>query len=352
MRIAIDAMGSDAAPLPEVNGALKASQRYGDLELILVGHEPQLKAAIGKRMRPNISIVHASEVITMSDTPMVGVRKKKDASLLVAMRLVKQGVADAVISAGNTGAVMLAARIILRQIAGVTRMPICQLIPTSTGTCLVLDLGANVDCDARQLCDFAEMGVVYSQDVLGKANPRVGLLNIGEEQAKGSEVAKDVHATLSAAPHVNFVGNVEPKALFRGEADVVVCDGFVGNVFLKTSEAAGSFIKTLLTREFKSSVFTMLGAVLGRSAFKRLKRTIDPNEYGGAPLLGANGVVIIMHGSLNATGVMNGINVARAAVTHNINEHIREGIAEMRSTEAQFGEKPAKEDVEAIEGIG
>jgi len=336
MRIAIDAMGSDNAPMPEVEGALKASEQPG-LELILVGHEPQIKAALGKRSRPNISIVGASEVITMTDTPMIAVRKKKDASMLVAMRLVKQGVADAVASAGNTGAVMLAARIILRQIEGVTRMPICQLMPTSTGTCLVLDLGANVDCDARQLCDFAEMGVVYSQDVLGKASPRVGLLNIGEEQAKGSEVAKMVHRTLSAAPHVNFVGNIEPKALYRGEADVVVCDGFVGNVFLKTSEAAGSFVKNLLEREFKSSFITMIGALLSRRVFKHLKKTIDPNEYGGAPLLGVNGVVIIMHGATNAKGVMNGIAVARAAVTHDVNSHIREGIAEIHRTQAQIG---------------
>lgn len=348
MRIAIDAMGSDNAPTPEVNGALKACEKHGDIELILVGPEERLKAALGKRAHPRISIVNATEVITMSDTPMMGVRKKKDASLLVAMRMVKQGQADAVMSAGNTGAVMLAARIILRQIAGVTRMPICQLMPTTTGTCLVLDLGANVDCDARHLCDFAEMGVVYSQDVLRKTSPRVGLLNIGEEQAKGSEVAKAVHQTLTAAPHINFIGNVEPKALYRGEADVVVCDGFVGNVFLKTSEAAGSFVKTLLTREFKSSVFTMLGALLSRSAFKRLKQTIDPNEYGGAPLLGVDGVVIIMHGATNAKGVMNGINVARTAIAHNINKHIQEGIAEIRSTEARFAQSVREPDEEVV----
>ncbi len=187
--------------------------------------------------------------------------------------------------------------------------------------------------------------------MLGKVNPRVGLLNIGEEQAKGSEVSKSVHRTLSAAPHINFIGNVEPKALYRGEADVVVCDGFVGNVFLKTSEAAGSFIKTLLTREFKSSVFTMLGAVLSRRAFKRLKQIIDPNEYGGGPLLGVNGVVIIMHGSANAKGVMNGINVARTAIAHNINDHIREGVAEMRSTEQQIGNTPTETEPEVAEGI-
>ncbi|MDZ4860056.1 MAG: phosphate acyltransferase PlsX [Candidatus Hydrogenedentes bacterium] len=337
MRIAIDAMGSDNAPMPEVEGALKSSATPG-LELILVGPEEALKKAIGKRARPNVSIVNATEVISMTDTPMVAVRKKKDASMLVAMRLVKQGQADAVASAGNTGAVMLAARIILMQIKGVSRMPICQLMPTATGTSLVLDLGANIDCDARTLCDFAEMGVVYSRDVLGKKASRVGLLNIGEEQVKGGEIAKVVHKILSAAPHINFIGNIEPKAIYRGDAEVIVCDGFVGNIFLKTSEAAGSFVKNMLTREFKSSYLTMLGAMLSRRVFTRLKQTIDPNEYGGAPLLGANGVVIIMHGSTNAKGVMNGINVARAAVSHDINKHIREGIAEIRRTEEQFGD--------------
>lgn len=339
MRIAIDAMGSDHAPLPEVNGAVKASELL-DVEIILVGDEAQLIKALGKRARPSISIVHASEVITMEDVPMVAVRKKKDASMLVAMRLVKQGKADAVLSAGNTGAVMLAARTILRSIQGVARQAICQVFPTATGTCIVLDVGANVDCTARHICDFAEMGVVYSQDVLGMDQPRVGLLNIGEEQPKGNEVAKTVHRILQAAPHVNFIGNVEPKAVYKGTADVVVCDGFVGNVFLKTSEAAGALVRTLLTRELKSSWISMFGALLSRGAFKRLKQHIEPNEYGGAPLLGINGIVLILHGACNAKGVTNAIKGACRAVEHQINKHIQEGIAEIRNTEERVESEP------------
>ncbi len=336
MRIAIDAMGADTAPDPEIEGALTADIS-NDVELILVGDESRLKAALGNRAkRRTISIVHASEIITMDDAPMLAVRKKKDASLLVAMRLVKQGVADAFLSAGNTGAVMLAARTILHPIQGVARSAICQLLPTMKGTCLVLDLGANVDCNAKQLCDFAEMGVVYSREVLGKANPRVGLLNIGEEQAKGNDLAKTVHRNLSAAPHVNFIGNVEPKGMYAGIADVVVCDGFVGNVVLKTSEGAGALIRNLLAKELRSSWVSMLGALLSRGAYKRLKRTVDPNEYGGAPLLGVNGVVIIMHGATSGQGVAHALELACAAVKHEINKHIEEGIAQLRATVADL----------------
>lgn len=340
MRIAIDAMGSDHAPYPEVRGAIKASESPG-LHLILVGNEDKLRETLGKHAsRKNISIVHASEVITMEDSPMLGVRKKKDASLSVAMRLVKQGAADAVVSAGNTGAVMMAARTILRPIQGVARPPICQLLPTSTGRCLVLDLGANVDCNARHLCDFAEMGVVYSTQVLGQVNPRVGLLNIGEEQMKGNDLAKTVHRILSAAPHVNFIGNVEPKALFKGAADIVVCDGFVGNVVLKTSEAAGSLVKTLLTRELKSSILSIIGAVLSRGAYKRLKRVIDPNEYPGAPLLGVNGIVIILHGACSAKGVANAIKGAELAARHDLINLIRDGLNEVRVAEEAIDGAP------------
>jgi phosphate acyltransferase len=336
MRIAIDAMGSDAAPDPEIEGALRANVS-GDVELVLVGDEVRLKAVLRNRAKGRaISTVHASEVITMDDNPLMAVRKKKDASLLVAMRLVKQGVADAFVSAGNTGAVMLAARTILRPIRGVGRAAICQLLPTIKGPCLVLDLGANVDCSARHLCEFAEMGVVYSREVLGKDNPRVGQLNIGEEQVKGNDLARTVHRNLSAAPHINFVGNVEPKGMYAGVADVVVCDGFVGNVVLKTSEGAAAFIRNLLAKELRSSWVSMLGALLSQGAYKRLKRTVDPNEYGGAPLLGINGVVMIMHGACSGKGVAHAIEGACTAVKHNVNKHIEEGISQLRATEARL----------------
>jgi glycerol-3-phosphate acyltransferase PlsX len=274
----------------------------------------------------------------MNEQPMVAVRKKKDASLLVAIRLVKSGDADAVVSAGNTGAVMLAARTILRPIPGVARSAIAQLLPTIKTPTLLLDLGANVDCTARHLCDFAEMGVVYMQQVRGIESPSVGLLNIGEEQAKGNELAKTVHRNLTAAPHINFIGNVEPRALYDGVADVVVCDGFVGNVVLKASEGAGRFLRDLLNRELRATWLSKLGALLSLGAYRRLQKTVDPNEYPGAPLLGVNGVAIILHGSCNARGVRSAIRGAAEEVRTEITEHIRRGIADLRALEEKLPE--------------
>lgn len=336
MRIAVDAMGSDQAPLPEVMGAVRAANERDDLEVILVGDEDTLKATLARaRRKPQgkISIVHASEAIKMDDQPVLAVRKKKDASLLVAMRLVKTGDADAVVSAGNTGAVMVAARTILRPIEGVSRSAICQFLPaTKNRRVLTLDLGANVDCSARHLCDFAEMGVQYVRRIAGVEKPRVGLLNIGEESVKGNDLAKTVNKYLTAMPHLNFVGNVEPKGLFGGVADVVVCDGFAGNLLLKSVEASGMVIKDMLAREFKATPLSMIGAIFGYGAFRRLKRAVDPNRYTGAELLGVNGVVIILHGSCNARGVANGIQGGRVAVKKEINKYIREGIQELRAT--------------------
>lgn len=337
LRIAIDAMGSDNAPFPEVHGAIKAA-KSGDKELILVGDQAKLDEAIKKAggLPDNVTVVHASEAIGMHEQPMIAVRKKKDASLLVAIRLVKTGDADAIVSAGNTGAVMLAARIILLPIPGVARSAIAQLLPTLTTPSLLLDLGANVDCNARHLCDFAEMGVVYMRQVVGMENPSVGLLNIGEEQAKGNELSKTVHRNLTAAPHINFTGNVEPRALFDGVVDVVVCDGFVGNMVLKTSEGAGKFVRNLLKRELKSTWLSMLGALLSFGAYKRLQKIVDPNEYPGAPLLGVNGVAIILHGACTPQGICRAIEGAADEVKTEITEHIRKGIAELREAEAKL----------------
>lgn len=335
MRIVLDAMGTDRAPLPEVEGALRIAS-HSNTNIILVGDEARLRDALaGRRERPNVSIVHASEAITMNDSPVLAVRHKKDASLLVALRLVKRGEADAVVSAGNTGALMVAARTILAPIKGVARSAICQMLPTTTHhPVLVLDLGANVDCTARHLCDFAEMGTVYSRWALGVQNPRVGLLNIGEEQLKGNELAKTVHRNLTGAPHINFIGNVEPKAMYEGAADVVVCDGFVGNVVLKTSEGAAAFMAQLMKREFGSTLLSRMGALLSGGAFKRVKRAIDAEEYPGAPLLGVKGVVILLHGASSGKGVANAIRGACRAVESKINERIRAGIEELRSAEA------------------
>ena len=339
MRIALDAMGSDKAPFPEVRGAVEASLG-SDTEYILVGDEEELRAALAPYKKyGNISIVHASEVIKMDDSPVMAVRKKKDSSLLVALRLVKQGEADAVVSAGNTGAVMVAARTIVGPIKGVARSAICQELPTIREPVLLLDLGANVDCTARHLCDFAEMGMVYSTKVLGRRNPRVGLLNIGEENVKGNELAKNVHRNLRAAEHINFVGNIEPKAIYNGEADIVVCDGFVGNVVLKTTEATAALVKTLLHRQLMASWLSKLGALLSLGAYRRIKKTSDPNAYAGAPLLGVNEVVIILHGSCSSVGVRNALKGAKRAVECRINEHIKKGIAQLRDSEAHMNNK-------------
>jgi len=332
-------MGSDKAPVSEVHGAVVAS-KSSNVDIVLVGDEAELEPALGVYRNPRrISIVHAPEVIGMDESPVTAVRQKKDASMLVGLRLVRSGEADAFVSAGNTGAVMVASRMVLGPIPGVARSALCQMLPTQRNPVLLLDLGANVDCTARHLCDFAEMGMVYSQRVLDIEHPRVGLLNIGEENAKGNEVAKTVFRTLSADAQICFVGNVEPGALYEGAADVVVCDGFVGNVVLKTSEAVARLTGALLKRRLKGGLLSRAGALLSLGALKRIKRDLDPNEFTGAPLLGVQGVVVIMHGSCRARAVVNAIQGACRAVESGLTEHIRQGVQELRAAEAAQTER-------------
>jgi len=333
VRIAVDAMGSDNAPDVEVEGAVRASLD-SDTQVILVGDEAVLNEKLDAfPKRGDVSVVHASEAIGMHESPVMAVRNKRDSSLRVALRLVKKGEADAVVTAGNTGAVMVASRILLGSVPGVARPAISQTFPTADGRVVLLDLGANVDCPMRQLCEFAEMGIAYSHYALGVEDPRVGLLNIGEEVQKGGQVARDVHGKLSNTPHMNFIGNIEPRAVFQGVADVVVCDGFIGNLFLKTSEAVGEFVGSMLREKFESSSMNKLGAVLARKALNELKKHMDPNEYPGAPLLGINGVVIIIHGSSSADGVANAISGACVALENKLCEHIGEKIQVLRTYE-------------------
>ena len=333
MRIVLDAMGSDRAPFPEVKGALEVCRNDPRLEVVLVGNQDAIERELSKyKKQPNLSIRHASEVITMHDLPVQAVRQKKDSSVLVGMRMVKQGEADGFVSAGNTGAVQVAARIILGPIRGVARSAICQQFPSlGKNPVLVIDLGANVDCSARHLCEFAEMGVIYAERAMGFSNPRVGLLNIGEEQLKGNELARTVHRNLVTANHINFIGNVEPMAIFKGDVDVVVCDGFIGNLLLKTSEAAAFFVRKGIEREMKAGWLSRIGALLSLGAFGRLKKQVDPNMTTGAPLLGVNGTVIIIHGKSHSTGVANAIRGACVAVEARINEFIRKKIEVIRN---------------------
>nr|AUN37025.1 phosphate:acyl-ACP acyltransferase PlsX [uncultured bacterium] len=344
MRIALDGMGADGSPDIEIEGAVKASLE-SDTEILITGDEAVLTEKLAKHAKKgNIQIVHASEAISMHESPVIAVRTKKDSSLMVAMRLVKDGKADAVVSAGNTGAVMVAARTVLGPIRGVARSAICQVLPTLTGRVVVLDLGANVDCSARHLCEFAEMGIAYSHYLYSVENPRVGLLNIGEEAAKGTQVAKEAHRILSNTANINFVGNIEPRAMYNGDADVVVCDGFIGNVILKTSEAVAGLMAKLMRKAMESSNMNKLGAVLARNAINDLKKTVDPNEHPGAPLLGVNGTVMILHGSSTSLGIANGIHGGRLAVESKLNDHIRENIENLRSSELALGKEYVDEE--------
>ena len=342
MKIALDAMGADNAPEVEVEGAARATHDHEDLEVLLVGDEARLTEELAKHPKHgHVRIVHAAEVIGMSDSPVEAVRGKKQSSLLVAMRLVKEGEADAVVSAGNTGAVMVASRVVLGALRGVSRSAICQAIPTSGGSCAMLDLGANVDSTARHLTEFAEMGIAYSTHALGVSEPRVGLLNIGEEESKGGTTTKEVHRLLRQAPHVNFIGNVEPKAIYEGAADVVVCDGFAGNLFLKTSEAAAMYMGGLLKEKLTSTSMSKIGAMLARKALNEIRSTVDPNQHPGAPLLGVNGISLILHGSATWEGVKNAIVGARVAFENRLNDHIRENIDALRAISNGEGQAAA-----------
>lgn len=333
MRIAVDAMGGDNSPDVEIEGAVSASLQ-SDVQIILVGDESILKPKLAACPKHgDIKIVHAAEAISMHEAPGTAIRQKKDSSLLVGMRLVKNGEADAIVSAGNTGAVHVGARTVLGPLRGVARSAICGTLPTTKGRVLLLDIGANVDCSARHLCEFAEMGIAYSQYALGVATPRVGLLNIGEEDEKGGSVAKEVHVKLRVAPHVNFVGNVEPRAMFNGVADVVVCDGFHGNLLLKTAESVARLTQDLIKEELKRTLLSKVAGLLALPYLRPVKAKIDPNELSGAPLLGVNGIVIIIHGSSNATGVANAIKGAQVAFENGLNQHIAENIEELRSVD-------------------
>lgn len=331
MRISIDAMGGDFAPHEIVAGTLQAAEQLAGLKkLFLVGNETAIKAELAKHKRPVpacIEIVHASEVVEMGESPAVAIRRKKDSSIARAIELVKEGRADAVFSAGNTGAAVAAATLKLRTLKGVARPAIAAIMPTSKNPFVLLDAGANPDSTPEMIQQYAVMGSIYSREILGVENPSVGLLSIGEEAAKGNETTKKTFSLLEKT-HLNFIGNVESRDLFEAKVNVAVCDGFVGNVVLKTSEAVAKMISNWLKEMFRRNPIRILGALLSRGVFKEIKQHGDPSSYGGAPLLGANGVVIIGHGSSNAFATYNGIRVASEAIDHDVNHLIE---AELQS---------------------
>ncbi|HEY7473185.1 MAG TPA: phosphate acyltransferase PlsX [Gemmatimonadota bacterium] len=327
MRIALDAMGGDHAPERPVAGAIAAlDAQEPDLEIVLVGDERRLAplAPVGSKSG-RLSFRHAPDIIGMDEAPAAALRRKRFSSILVGVELQQAGGADAFVSAGNTGAVMAAALTTLGRIAGISRPAIVTPFPTRSHPCLVLDVGANAECKPHHLAQFALMGHVYAAEVLGRERPRVGLLSIGEEAGKGNDLTIAAHRLL-AESGLNFVGNVEGRDVLRGAADVVVTDGFTGNVLLKFGESFVDFLAGEIEREAESSRRAALGAWLMRPAFRRLARRIDYAEYGGAPLLGVDGIVIICHGGSSVKAFRNAIGVARLAVECDLARRIETAI--------------------------
>jgi phosphate acyltransferase len=321
--IALDAMGSDSAPRPEVEGAILASREF-EVRVLLIGQPPALKTELARHTKrgAEIEIVPASEVITMGDPPLQAYRKKKDSSMHVAARLVKSGDAAAMVTAGNTGAAMATARFLLGMLPSVDRPALAAPFPTARGgTSVLLDVGANVDSRPAHLVQFAVMGENYYRTIFGTKKPRIGLLSIGEEESKGNELVRETFARLKKTP-LNFVGNVEGKEIFAGDVDVIVCDGFIGNVALKISEGVAQHIGGMLKKALNSTLSAQVGAMFSRSAFQEFKRQIDYSEYGGAPLLGVRGVTVIGHGRSNANAVKNAIRVATELVRSKVEEKI------------------------------
>ncbi len=327
MKIAVDAMGGDNAPDVVIKGALLAACQMNE-EIILVGKKDVLESKLSKHKNipSSISIVNAAELIEMDESPAVSVRRKKDASINVAVKMVKEKKADAVVSAGNTGAVVCAASLFLRNLEGIDRPGISVLLPTLKDVVQVIDMGANIDPKPEHLLQYGIMGSIYSSFVLGKKNPTVGLLNIGEEDTKGPEFVKETFKLLEQNENINFIGNVEGRDIYTGNCDVIVCDGFLGNVVLKVSEGLADAIKEMLKRKLSTNIITRLGALLSAPAFKALKKEIDYSEYGGAPLLGVDGVCIIAHGGSSANAIKNAIRVAQQSLKQNVNQHIVEAV--------------------------
>jgi len=327
--IVLDAMGSDKSPDPEIAGAILACKLL-PVRVILVGPEDRVRPALAARLNGEelpIQIVHASEWISMDDKAAKSVRSKRDSSMRVGLKLVREKKAAGFVTAGNTGAAMATAKMVLGALQGVDRPALATVLPTITGSpCFLLDVGANVDCTPENLQQFAVMGHMYARHILKIANPRVGLLSIGEEETKGNALT---HATFPLLKDIglNFTGNVEGRDLFNGHADVIVCDGFVGNVALKTSEGLARLVRESLRESLMSTVTAKVGALLSKQAFNAFKRRLDYSEYGGAPLLGVRGVCIVGHGSSNERAIMNGIRVAAEYAQAEITSQIETQLA-------------------------
>ncbi|MBC8180990.1 phosphate acyltransferase PlsX [candidate division KSB1 bacterium] len=334
MKIAVDAMGGDFAPREIVTGAISAARTAKKkYEVVLVGDEAKIKHEMALHFRLDdlaLSIKHASQQVEMDESPSSAIRRKKDSSIAVCMDLHKKGEVDAVVSAGNTGAVLGSALLKLRKIDKVIRPAIGAILPTGKGANLLIDVGTNVDCRPRQLLQFGIMGSVFVKKVLNIKEPKIGLLNIGEEKSKGNEVVQKAYELFDQSP-INFVGNIEGRNILQEQADVIVCDGFVGNTMLKFAESINAVYTTNLRRRIGKRLQYKFGAYLMKPAFRRLKKTFDYAEYGGVPLLGVNGVVIIGHGGSSSKAICNAIFEAEKIINENVNNQIEQELARIET---------------------
>lgn len=326
IRIAIDAMGGDYAPVEVVKGAVDAVKEHDNIKVILVGDSDGIKDELSRHeyKKEQIEVVHTTEVISCNEGPVEAIRRKKDSSLVVALKMVKDGKADAAISAGSTGAVLVGGQVITGKIRGIKRAPLATVIPTMKGVSLLIDCGANVDARSEHLVQFAQMGSIYMERVVGVKNPKVSLVNIGEEEAKGNALVKEVFPMLKELDTINFAGNIEPWEIFDGETDVVLCEAFVGNVILKLAEGLSSTLIHAIKDGIMSSTRGKIGGLLIKPALKDVLKMFDASEYGGAPLLGLNGLVVKMHGNSKAKEVRVAIGQCIAFMEQGINDKIRE----------------------------
>ena len=323
IRVALDAMGGDHAPSETIKGAISALSIFPNIEIILVGQEGRISKELKKhKHNSRISIHDAAEVITTSEPPIQAIKQKKDSSIVKGVSLVKENKADAFVSAGNTGALMAASLFGLGRIAGIERPALASIFPSKKGKVLLIDMGANVDCKPKHLVQFAKMGTIYSQYVLHVNNPKVGLVNIGEEPEKGNELTISTYPLLKEEKGINFIGMVESKEIFAGHIDIMVCDGFIGNLILKFGESTATFIFEMLAAELKSHPLAAFVAIFLIPALLRLKKKVDYDEFGGAELLGINGVVVKAHGRAKSKAIMNAIRVAIESVEGKVVDYI------------------------------
>lgn len=335
IRIAVDAMGGDHAPEEIVKGVVEAVKLRKDIFIFLVGQQDAVKEELKKYSFPaeQIQIVHAEEVIETAEPPVMAIRKKKQSSIVIGMNMVKQKEADAFVSAGSSGAILVGGQVIVGRIKGVERPPLAPLIPTEKGVSLLIDCGANVDARPSHLVQFAKMGSIYMEHVMGVKNPRVAIVNIGAEEEKGNALVKETFPMLKECEDINFVGSIEAREIPHGEADVIVCEAFTGNVILKLYEGVGSTFLHMVKKGLMSSLQSKIGALLIKPALKETMKSFDASAYGGAPLLGLNGLVVKTHGSSKAAEVKNSILQCATFKEQEINEKIKKNI--MHSAEGE-----------------